>query len=38
MGDENLIFLKFISREYNYMEQKPGQQQKGRIAKFKLWK
>ena len=35
-----LIFLKFILRQYSYMEQKPEQeqQQKERIAKFKPWK
>ena len=30
-----LHILKCIPREYYYMEQKPGQQQKERIAKFK---
>ena len=34
----NFIFLRFISKEYYYMEQKRGQQQKERIAKFKPWK
>ena len=38
MRNVNLVFLKLTLREYYHMEQKPGQQQKERIAKFKPWK
>ena len=41
MRNINLIFFKFILREYYYMEQKPGQWQKEKDSKIQamgmLW-